>query len=424
MNIEDKNPDLKSSFQKGLITGLLICSLFALIFLFVAKGGIHPVQKQTETDQTSGDTQVSMNDIEKKLESLESLVDEYYYYSDDMDTSAIADKVYAAYIAGLEDKYSEYYTADEMQKRMESINGSYCGIGAVVSKNEDGEITIILPYENAPAANAGLQPGDIILSIDGTDLSGMELEQAVTLVKGEEGTSAVFKVRRGEEEFETTITRQQVNVPTMSYEMKEGNVGYIYISSFEMSTPEQYKNAIDDLLNQGAEGIVFDLRNNGGGALDAVIDMLDYILPEELLMYVEDKFENRKNYYSEAECIDETLPMAVIINGNSASASEVFTGALQDYGRAKIFGTKSYGKGVVQNLIPLNDGSGVKLTIAEYFTPLGRNFNNNGIDPDETVELPGESQTEAYDEKGYLKEGYDTQLNAAVSYIQSQIAEK
>ena len=169
---------------------------------------------------------------------------------------------------------------------------------------------------------------------------------------------------------------------------------------------------------------VFDLRNNGGGALDAVIDMLDYILPEELLMYVEDKFENRKNYYSEAECIDETLPMAVIINGNSASASEVFTGALQDYGRAKIFGTKSYGKGVVQNLIPLNDGSGVKLTIAEYFTPLGRNFNNNGIDPDETVELPDESQTEAYDEKGYLKEGYDTQLNAAVSYIQSQIAEK
>lgn len=251
MNIEDKNPDLKSSFQKGLITGLLICSLFALIFLFVAKGGIHPVQKQTETDQTSGDTQVSMSDIEKKLESLESLVDEYYYYSDDMDTSAIADKVYAAYIAGLEDKYSEYYTADEMQKRMESINGSYCGIGAVVSKNEDGGITIILPYENAPAANAGLQPGDIILSIDGTDLSGMELEQAVTLVKGEEGTSAVFKVRRGEEEFETTITRQQVNVPTVSYEMKEGNVGYIYISSFEMSTPEQYKNAIDDLLNQG-----------------------------------------------------------------------------------------------------------------------------------------------------------------------------
>ena len=414
----------KGLFLSGIIVGFA-ATLLVVGGIFIAFQ-IHRIVtvKDDVSAQVSYDEDSAVNaQTIKKLQLLEDTVKENFYLSE-VTNEQLEDGMYRGLMEALDDPYSEYYTADEMQKRMESINGSYCGIGAVVSKNEDGGITIILPYENAPAANAGLQPGDIILSIDGTDLSGMELEQAVTLVKGEEGTSAVFKVRRGEEEFETTITRQQVNVPTVSYEMKEGNVGYIYISSFEMSTPEQYKNAIDDLLNQGAEGIVFDLRNNGGGALDAVIDMLDYILPEELLMYVEDKFENRKNYYSEAECIDETLPMAVIINGNSASASEVFTGALQDYGRAKIFGTKSYGKGVVQNLIPLNDGSGVKLTIAEYFTPLGRNFNNNGIDPDETVELPDESQTEAYDEKGYLKEGYDTQLNAAVSYIQSQIAEK
>lgn len=412
-----KNDD--GSFLKGLLVGVLICSLAALVTLFAVKGSAEKKDNDSGKEVTSTDAQASMGDIENKLDSLEEIINQYYYYSDDVDMNDIADDIYKAYVAGLEDKYSTYYTADEMNAKMESLNGSYCGIGAVVSQYDSGEVVVLLPYEGAPASEAGVKPGDILLSVDGTILTGMDLESAVTLVKGEEGSSAVFKIRRGEEEFEISITRRQVDVPTVSSEMMDGNIGYIYISSFELATTEQFKKAMDDLLNQGAKGIVFDLRDNGGGALDSVIDMLDYLLPEELLMYVEDKYDNRKNYYSDENCVDENIPMAVVINGNSASASEVFTGALQDYKRAKIFGTKSYGKGVVQNLIPLSDGSGIKLTIAEYFTPLGRNFNHNGIEPDVAVELPEEE--EAYDERGFLKAEYDTQLNAALEYIQGEI---
>lgn len=410
------------SFLKGLLTGILLCSLVALIFLFVTKGSTAGDQGQKKNEATSTDGQISMEDVGNKLESLEKFVNQYYYYDDEIDMNAAAEKIYAAYIAGLNDKYSAYYTAEELQQKMEDINGAYCGIGAVVSQYENGEIVVLLPYEGTPAEEAGLQPGDIILSIDGTNITGMDLDEAVSMVKGEEGTEALFKIRRGEEEFEVNITRRQVDVPTVSHELLDGDVGYVYVSAFELTTPAQFTEAIEELLNQGARGIVFDLRDNGGGALDAVIKMLDYILPEELLMYEEDKYGNRQNYYSEAGCMDENIPMAVIINEKSASASEVFTGALQDYKRAKVFGTKSYGKGVVQNLLPLSDGSGIKLTIAEYFTPLGRNFNNNGIDPDETVELPKEE--EAYHENGYLKDEYDTQMNAAVEYVRGEIAGK
>ncbi len=408
-----------SSFLGGILTGVLFCSLIMLVALFLLKGKFTDGRDREGTELTSTDGEVSMEQIQDKMEVLEQYVNQYYYFDDTVDMNAIAEDVYEAYIAGLDDPYSVYYTPEEMNSMLESISGSYCGIGAVVSQYQNGEVVVVLPYEGTPAAEAGLQSGDIILSIDGTEITGMGLEAAVALVKGEEGTSAVFKIRRDEEEFEVTITRRKIDVPSVSHEMKDGNVGYVYISSFEDNTSEQFQAAIEDLLSQGAEGIVFDLRDNGGGTLDAVTSMLDYILPEELLLYMEDKYDNRQNYYSEASCMDENIPMAVIINGNTASASEVFTGALQDYKRAKVFGTKSFGKGVVQNLIPLSDGSGLKLTIAEYFTPLGRNFNHNGIDPDEVVELPTEE--EAYDEQGYLKEEYDTQLNAAVAYVKEQL---
>ncbi len=409
----------RPAYWRGLMTGVLICAFVSLIMMFSVSIIVKKKANQTyKVIDTSG-SQATIHDIENKLSSLEELVNQYYYYTDKVDMNVIAEQIYSAYMNGLKDKYAAYYTKDEMTQRIESVNGSYCGIGAVVSQNDKKEVIVVQPYEDSPAEQAGLKQGDVILSIDGTALAGMTLDEAVSLVKGEEGSSAVFKVKREEDEFEVDIVRRQVAVQTVSSEMREGNVGYIYISSFELTTVDQFTQAVDKLIADGAEGIVFDLRNNGGGALDAVIDMLDYLLPEGLLMYVEDKYANRQNYTSDEECVNQEIPMAVLINDKSASASEVFTGALQDYERARIFGTKSYGKGVVQNLIPLSDGSGIKMTIAEYFTPKGRNFDGNGIDPDETVELPTEE--EAYDERGVLKEGYDTQLNKAVEYIKEEI---
>jgi len=411
----------RPAYWKGMLTGMLLCALAALIVMCCVSAAVKKKsEQQYKVIDTSG-SQATISDIESKLSSLEELVNQYYYYTDKVDMNVVADQIYSAYMNGLKDKYAAYYTKDEMTQRMESVNGSYCGIGAVVSQNDSKEVVIVEPYENSPAEEAGLKQGDIILSIDGTSLAGMTLDSAVSLVKGEEGSTAVFKVKREEDEFEVNIVRRQVDVPTVSSEMKDGDIGYIYITSFELTTTGQFTQAVDTLIENGAKGIIFDLRNNGGGALDAVVDMLDYLLPEGLVMYVEDKYDNRQNYTSDKECVNEDIPMAVLINGNSASASEVFTGALQDYGRAKIFGTKSYGKGVVQNLIPLSDGSGIKMTIAEYFTPKGRNFDGNGIDPDEVVELPTEE--EAYDENKVLKEEYDTQLNKAVEYIKEEIGE-
>lgn len=421
---EIKNSD--GGFLKGLMVGILLCALIALVIMFCVedKSKQEPqtqkvaAQTQDDTeDETKSDT--SFDEIESKLLDLQQMVDTYYYYADDIDMDSIAEDIYAAYVDGLEDQYSTYYTAEELNDMLESLTGTYCGIGAVVSQNVYEEVVILLPYEGAPAAEAGLRPGDIVLAIDDTELTGMDLDAAVTLVKGEEGSSATFTIRRDEEIFEVDIVRRQIDIPTVSSEMKDGDIGYVMITSFDTVTVEQFTTAVDDLLAQGARGLVFDLRDNGGGSLDSVVEMLDYLLPECLVVYMEDKYDNRQNYYSEEGCVDESIPMAVLINGNSASASEVFAGALQDYERAEIFGTKSYGKGVVQNLIPLTDGSGIKLTIASYFTPLGRNFNHNGIDPDVEVEL--EVDENSYDENGYLKDECDTQLQSALEYMREQV---
>lgn len=417
MTCEDRAVFEKRALKKGIAFGILFSAIIVLACVVFFWGKLRVV-KDSEINDTQQN--VSIADMERKMEELQSYISKYYYYTDDIDMEELADEVYKGYISALNDKYSAYYTDEELQSTLENIEGTYCGIGAVVSSNDSGQVVIVEPYEGSPAAEAGLKVGDIILSIDGTELTGMQLEAATKLVKGKEGSSAIFKILRDGEEFEKNITRREVILPSVSYEMKEDNIGYVYISGFESNTAEQFKSAVDDLLQQGALGLIFDLRNNGGGLLDTVIEMTDYLLPEGLIMYIQDKYENRKNYSSDEACIDENIPMAVLINGGTASASEVFTGALQDYKRAMVFGTKSYGKGVVQQMFSFYDGSGLKLTTAEYFTPLGRNFNNNGIDPDEVVELP--TQEEAYQANGSLKEEYDTQLNRAVEYIREQMA--
>lgn len=356
--------------------------------------------------------------IGTKLKTLQEIIDKYYYYTDETDITQSMNNVYKAYVAGLGDKYSEYYSKSELEETLEGIQGTYCGIGAVVAQGREGEVVIVEPYPDSPAQEAGLLSGDIVLKIDGKDLTGVTLNDAVALVKGEEGTKTILTISREGETLEVEVERRPVGIPSVYSEKRDGNVGYIQIASFDIATTEQFKKAVDDLLSQGVSGLVFDLRNNGGGALDTAVAMLDYLLPEELLVYVEDKYKNRQNYNSDEACIDENVPIALIINDKSASASEVFAGALQDCGRAKLFGTKSFGKGVVQNLITLSDGSGIKITTSMYFTPLGRNFNGNGIDPDVLVELPTEES--AYDEYGYLKQECDTQLQAALDYITGQ----
>lgn len=294
----------------------------------------------------------------------------------------------------------------------------YCGIGVVVQKDEStGEIIAVNPYNYAPAYKAGVRANDRIIAIDDVDIRSMSIDEAVTLIRGEEGTTVKLTIRRDSEIKEFEVTREQIESKTIYTEVLEDNIGYMQITAFEGVTYDQFTEGLNDLLDKNIKGIIFDVRSNGGGYYDTVVKMLDRILPEGKIVYIEDKNGHQETEYSDAKCLD--LPMCVLVNGYSASASEIFTGAIQDYGLGTIIGEKTYGKGIVQNTYTFRDGTAVKFTIAGYFTPNGRNIHGEGIEPDIEVSLPEDKS--AYNEDGTIKKEMDSQLNEGIKYIKEQI---
>lgn len=419
-------------FVKGIATGITI-TLTILVIVLVANMLIKKDYIDTDnTPDISGTEQNNNNnsngnsgldiklqgeleDIFEKAEVIQEIIDTYYYYDEDMD--ALADGIYSGMMSSLGDPYSVYYDEEGYASMQESTSGTYCGIGVVVQQDaETMTITAINPYENCPGYEAGVRPGDIILGADDIDFTGMDVNEAVSYIRGEENTQVTLHILRGDEKKDLVITRKMIDVQTVTYECIEGNIAHIAISSFDEVTYDQFTEALDKAKEDGCKGYIFDVRDNGGGLYDIVVDMLDDILPEGKIVYTEDKYGYQDTEYSDEKCLD--APIAVLINGNSASASEIFAGAIQDYGVGKLFGTTSFGKGIVQSIIPLGDGTAVKVTVSSYFTPNGRNIHGEGIEPDQVVELP--DTEEAY-ENGYLKEEYDTQLKEAVKYIQGEI---
>ena len=347
---------------------------------------------------------------DEKLSVLKGLIDENYI--GETDEEALEEGIYKGYIQGLEDPYSVYYDEEETKDLYETTEGEYSGIGAVLSQNMDsGVITLVQIYEDSPADKAGLKDNDILTKVGDMEVTGMDLSEVVTYIKGEKGTDVDLTVLRGEEAEEITVTatRDTVEAQTVEYEMLEDQIGYLSVTEFDSVTYDQYKEALDALTQQGMEGLVVDLRNNPGGNLNTVCDMLDLVLPEGTIVYTQDKDGNRETVTSDDEHqID--VPMAVLVNGNSASASEIYAGAIQDYGIGTIVGTQTYGKGVVQQIFDLGDGTSVKLTIAEYYTPNGRNIDGEGITPDVEVEYEAdESDPEA-----------DNQLEEAVDVLKEK----
>lgn len=323
---------------------------------------------------------------EEKLSVLKGLIDENYI--GDVDEEALEEGIYKGYIQGLEDPYSVYYNEEETKDLYETTEGEYSGIGAVLSQDlESGVITLVQIYEGSPAAKAGLKDNDILTKIGDIEVTGMDLSEVVTYIKGEKGTDVDLTVLRGEdaEEITVTATRDTVEAQTVKYEMLEGQTGYLSVSEFDSVTYAQYEEALNKLTDQGMTGLIVDLRNNPGGNLSTVCEMLDLVLPEGTIVYTEDKDGKRETATSDDEH-QINVPMVVLVNGNSASASEIYAGAIQDYGIGKIVGTQTYGKGVVQQIFDLGDGTSVKLTIAEYFTPNGRSIDGEGITPDVEVE--------------------------------------
>lgn len=358
--------------------------------------------------------QVSENDVSAKLDLLNSVIDQYYLYEGEVDEDALAEGIYSGYTAALGDPYTEYYDREETAALMESTSGEFSGIGATMTQNTDGPGAVITAvYEGSPAAEAGLQAGDVISKVDGNDVSGMDLDSIVSLIKGEKGTEVKITVLRYGQEIETAAVRDIIQMQTVDSVMLDDQVGYISVSEFDDVTYDQFKSAMDSLEAQGMAGLVIDLRNNPGGNLDTVTDMLKLLLPEGTIVSITDKNGDTEEITCDGSN-EFTKPLAVLVNQYSASASEVFCGAVQDYGIGSIVGVTTFGKGVVQQLMDLGDGTCLKVTIAEYYTPSGRSINGIGVEPDveveyvydaENPEADNQLETAAETVRGELQQG-------------------
>lgn len=351
-------------------------------------------------------------ETKEKLSGIQALIQKEYI--GEVDEDALQTGICQGYVGALGDPYSAYYDEEQTSALMETTQGEYGGIGVVLTQNLDtGVTTASSVYEDSPAMKAGMKDGDIIYQVEGRDVSGMALEEISGSIKGEKGTTVEITVLRGEEreEVSLTITRDTIQAETVKTRMLEDEIGYLAISEFDSVTLEQYREGLAELTAQGMEGLIVDLRGNPGGNLDTVCEILDLMLPEGLIVYTEDKDGNRQEFTSD-EAQEVQVPLAVLVDGNSASASEIYAGAIQDYGIGQIVGTKTYGKGVVQTIYDLKDGTSLKLTVAEYFTPNGRNIDGEGITPDvEVTYQRDENDPEA-----------DNQLDRAVETLQNEMA--
>ena len=348
----------------------------------------------------------------QKAEVLKQLIEEHYYKADEVTDEQLEEGIYKGMLEALDDPYSVYYTTEEVEKLNETISGTYTGIGAYVSRDSStGCPKIAGVIAGAPAEKAGLQTDDILWKADGELLQDLELDMAVSRIKGEKGTVVHLTVIRDGKEMEFDVTRDEVHSETVAGKMLENQIGYLQIAEFDDVTPEQFTEELEKLQDQGIKGLIVDLRNNPGGTVEAVTSIAQHLIPEGLVFYMQYPDGSRKEYKAEGtEYVD--LPIAVLVNGNSASASEILSSAIQDSGAGTVIGTQTYGKGVVQTIQPLTDGSAVKITIAKYFTPKGNDINKKGITPDVEAELSGDITDWAE-----LTHEEDTQLQTALKEL-------
>ncbi|MBR3631238.1 MAG: S41 family peptidase, partial [Oscillospiraceae bacterium] len=332
------------------------------------------------------------------------------FYTKDIDEEQLMDGILKGYVAGLGDPYSKYLSAQEYEALMTKEAGQSSGIGISVILDEDGNILIKKVEDDAPAQEAGLEPGDVITAVNGESVKEVGYEVAVENIRGEEGTDVQLTFLRNGLERKINVTRRSYDVSTVSYQMLDGQIGYIRITNFRDNTPEQFQEALDSLLGSGARYLLFDVRGNGGGLLKALEKMLDPLLPEGVIAtatYQDGKTETV--VYSDAAEID--LPMAVLVNGGTASAAELFSASLRDFGKARLVGTNTYGKGVMQVSSRLEDGGGLTLTVATYQTTLSDCYQGVGLKPDVEVEAGEEADPDAVDRET------DPQLAAAIDML-------
>lgn len=399
-------------FVLGLVVGMASTALIAgCIFAFTK---VYEAVDSRNVEKSETADSVVSEDTEKKLAAIEDVIEEYYYQNADIDVAAMTEGMYAGMVNSLGDPYSVYYTEEEWNDLMQETEGIYYGIGAYLMIDPNtglGKISGVI--ENTPAQEAGLRADDLLYQVDGVSTMGMELSEIVAMVKGEEGTTVHLTIyREGETDYlEVDVERRKIEAPTVNYEMLEDDIGYIQITEFDEVTTDQFTEALAVIKGSGAKGLILDLRGNPGGSLSVVVDIARQILPKGLIVYTEDKYGQRDEYNCDGRN-ELDLPLVVLVNGNSASASEILAGAIKDYKKGILLGTTTFGKGIVQRVLPLTDGTALKLTISAYYTPNGNNIHGVGIEPDVVCEFDGDA---------YYEDGKDNQLEAAVTEVKKAV---
>ncbi|MBE5965099.1 MAG: S41 family peptidase [Lachnospira sp.] len=392
----------KKKFRNGMFWGALIGIVVgAIVTTITAVIVVNSINKSKE----NAVLEVPEDKIEK-LEYLYNLIDRVYL--EDIDEDTMMEGIYEGLLDAVGDPYTEYYTKEEFDKFKEEMSGEYYGIGVMVSQDlRTNIITVTNVFEGAPSYEAGMQVGDIIYKVSGTDITSMSVSEVVSMIKGAKGSKVEIVVVRDGEEKTFSVERRPVAIPSIESKMLEGNIGYIQIVQFEDNTDEQYVEAFNKLVDQGMKALVVDVRDNPGGSLDTVVNILDTVLPKGLIVYTIDKNGNKEEHKGK-DNNEINIPLVVLTNGNSASASEIFAAAIQDYEKGTIIGTTTYGKGIVQRLIPFSDGTAIKITISTYYSPKGNNIHGEGVTPD--IELEYDRNQEE-----------DNQLKKAIEVLKEQM---
>ena len=396
---------------------IMLVVLVAFITFMITSIGMY--QYFTKNDKGkyllfSSSTNSSKNeDIASELNKYKSIIDKYYL--GDIDEEKLKEGAIKGYFDALDDPYTEYISKEDMEDYLEDTKGNFVGIGIYMVKDETtNKIQVLAPIKNSPAEKAGILPGDLILAVDGTEYSADDMTVASNTIKGEEGSSVKLQILRNSETIEFEVKREKIIVNPVDGKVIKNNIGYIEFTSFDENTAEEFKTKFEELQKQGIKSLIIDLRNNGGGIVDEALKIADYIADKDsVLLYEVDKNNNEKVEKAEKNPIIN-MPIIILTNGNTASSSEILAGALKDLGKAKIVGTKTYGKGVIQQLLTLPNGSGVKITAEEYLTPNKTKINKIGIQPDEEVELPDTAKN-----KLVLSDEEDTQLQKAIEMAMS-----
>lgn len=402
MNENEK--DDNRSFWRGLAVGLASsCAILLVVFGSVKIYQTYRVYGKLASGNSAETESVANEKTTEKLGVLENTIKQYFWQ--DVDESTLEEGVYKGLLESLDDPYSVYYTHDELVQLQQQTEGIYYGIGAYISQdNEMGYVRVSKIIKNTPAEASGLQQDDYIYKVDGEDMQGKDSSYVVSKIKGEAGTKVTITVVRegATDPIDIEVERQKIESPTVEYQMLDNDMAYIQITEFDLVTTDQFEEAYKQAQADGMKGLILDLRSNPGGNLSTVCDIARMILPKGLIVYTEDKYGKREEYTCDG-ANQIKVPLVVLTNGYSASASEILAGAVKDYGIGTLVGTTTYGKGIVQKVINLSDGSAVKLTVSNYFTPNGNNIHKIGIEPDVEVEFDAEQ----------YKNGVDNQLEKA-----------